>query len=241
MLSCSENEDPEISNIPFIEFHKITYSKGNGIPINYDTIKVSFYVTDGDFDLGLELPVVEPFHWKWYYLKTTNTRISNLRVESGEYKINQLISYKDRHLSIYDTLPKFETPYDCTNWEIKRNTNFEPTDTVYFQSNENYYNIFIDIYEFDQNQNWTLFDWSIFKYPGCYSTFNGRFAPPNKIDFPYPLKIENISRNKILMTYSLSSRIWFYYFKPKVKFKVRIKDRALNDSNEIETPEVLIQ
>jgi hypothetical protein len=238
-FSCSKNE-PEISTIPFIEFYKISYSKDIST-LHYDTIKVSFYITDGDFDLGLDpIETVEPYNWKWYFLKTTNAKVSNPRVESGEYQISQLVSYKERSISIYDTLPKFESPYDCTNWEIKRNNN-EIIDTVYFQYNENYYNVFIDFYDLDQDQNWVLFDWNVFKYPGCGGTFNARFPPPVKLNSSFPFKIEFISRKKILLTFSLSSQIWHYIVKDKVKFKIRIKDRALNTSNEMETPEVLLQ
>lgn len=239
LFSCAEDE-PEISIIPSIEFYKISYSKDIST-LHYDTIKISFYITDGDFDLGLDpIEINEPYHWKWYFLKTTGTRVSSTRVQSDEYKVSQLVSYKERNLSMYDSLPKFESPYDCINWEIKRNNN-EPNDTIYFQYNENHFNTFIDIYEFGQDQNWALFDWNVFKYPGCAGTFNTRFPLPAKLNYSFPFKIEFVSRKKILLTLSLSSQVWYYYFKDKVKFKIRIKDRALNTSNEIETPEVLLQ
>jgi hypothetical protein len=239
LISCSGNDEPNLSTTPFIEFVDLKFVDNAG-PSGLDSLKLSFFITDGDFDLGVNPPFVEPYNYSWYFLKKNKSKISDLRLESGEFKLTELISFKDRRTLEYDTFPPFEPPYNCSNWKIFRMNN-TVMDTIYFQHNTNRYNIFIDFYQSSTSQDWTLFDYSNFKYPACAGTFNGIFPDLSLENAPdgSQFQIEHISNNKVKLTYNTASSGFKLVFKDqKVKLKTKIQDRANHKSNEIETSEI---
>jgi hypothetical protein len=242
-FGCADsNENSNMSVIPFIEFHQLEIID---IPNSdsYDSLKISFYISDGDFDLGLPSVPAEPYHYRSYFLKLNGQKMSDTKLGSGEVKLDQLISYKDKRLSINDSLPRFVFPFDCTNWHLIKDSNdlSKITDTVYFQYNADFYNFYLDFYQQENDLTWTKFNFNQFKFPNCYPGIHGRFPQldSNSINYSYsPFQIKKITNNKVLFTFNLSAN-WFplIFKEKKIKVKVRVQDRALNKSNEITTSE----
>lgn len=105
-------------------------------------------------------------------------------------------------------------------------------DTVYFETNPNHYNIEVDFFVKDPtvgNSETTLpgfreFDW---RKEFC-TTYDGRFSRLSDTDTP----LDGI------LTYSMASTGFRTVFSVKtLKLRISIKDRALNVSNVILTPE----
>jgi len=207
---------PIYSIVPEIEFSNICYGKakpGGGL----DSIVVAFKFKDGDGDLGLNDSYIQDttFAFQFYY-----------NFEGA------LVTYKTKRKNPSLGLPDFVTPFNCTDWEVKRNSGNVVIDTLFTKFNPNYYNIFIDFYVND-----VLFDpSSYFVYPNCsVQGYNGRFPvlalDPSK-DSPLDGKI----------TYSLKGFAFDFLFSTQqLKLKIRIQDRALHKSNEITTPAFTLQ
>jgi hypothetical protein len=240
LISCSGNE-PNLSTTPFIEFLDFKYIDSQ-IPTHPAALNVSFYITDGDFDLGVDPPFVEPYNYSWYFLKKNKSKISDQRLQSGEFELSELISFKDTRTLEYDTFPPFEPPFDCNNWNVFRINN-KVIDTIYFQHNTNRYNIFIDFYHSSNSQDWTLIDWNISKYPACSKNYNEIFPDLNVENTPigHPFQIEHVSKSKVKLIYSITggvNTLSILFKDQKIKLKIKIQDRAYHKSNEIETSEI---
>ena len=207
---------PNYPIVPQIEFDNICYGKSTK-PGGLDSIVLSLKFKDGDGDLGLN---------DSYNQDTTFTlqRYYN-------YK-GALVTYKTKRQNPSLGLPDFVTPYNCTNWEVKRNSANVVIDTVYTTFNSNYYNIFVDFYV-----NGVRFDASnYFIYPNCsIAGYNGRF-PVLSVD---PSKKSALDGK---INYSMFSSAFDALFSIKqLKLKITIQDRSLHKSNEITTPAFTLQ
>lgn len=110
--------------------------------------------------------------------------------------------------------------YDTILWRGN-----ELIDTFYIERNENFYNIIVDFYVKRQGQ-WQFFDTEAAPY---YTTFNGRFPILNTENYERPLEG--------VLTYKMNSAGFRSIFRQdSVRIEVKIKDRALNNSNKISTP-----
>lgn len=208
---------PEYPIQPQIEFESIVYREyGTGFDSNYDSVILTLKFKDGDGDLGLDpSEIAAPYNNKFYY-----------RFQDGSY-----LNYEDKRTNPdYDTLPDFIKPYNCVNWDVIRENNLVK-DTLYFELNPDYYNITIDFLVKNPDGSFTEFDlMKEFDYPGCGGTFDGRF--------PILFKDKPGSPLEGTIRYGMGSTAFkaFFSIKP-LKIRVQIKDRALNASAFIETPE----
>ena len=137
-------------------------------------------------------------------------------------------------LSLYsneDNRPSF----NCENYIIDTISSSTELDTFYIEKNENNKNIYVEFYR-KIGSEFEFIDWKkIFDEEyGCGIDFNSRFPP---------LNIGNSSQ--ILngkLRYGMVSYGFNMILKNDIfKLKVYIKDRALNQSNIIETPEVTLE
>lgn len=110
-------------------------------------------------------------------------------------------------------------------------------DTIYVKKNENRFNILVD-YFVKRNGEYELFDWlTQFDETGCQGIdFNGRFPIFDQTN------LNNGSALEGTLKYSmLSSGFNISFRNDTIKLRVVIKDRALNNSNVIETPDFTLQ
>jgi hypothetical protein len=108
-------------------------------------------------------------------------------------------------------------------------------DTLYFQLNPDHNNIEVDFLVKNPNGTFTEFDWrKEFNFPNCGISFDGRFPILYKDRPGAPLEGR--------IRYGMGSIGFKVLFGLKtLKLRVQIKDRALNKSNIIETPEFTLQ
>jgi hypothetical protein len=247
-FSCNENEKT-FPVEPHIKFESLSFAPSQ-LAVAVDTLKLKFYFTDGDSDLGLPSSALEPYNYRNYYFRSSGLRFTSSEDSFSDNfkrtlfsKLPELITYKDKRSKALDTLPKFISPYSCTNWEIVRNQSGSVTDTVYFQSNLNFYNLFVDCYVYS-NGDWVQFDpKTLSAFPYCSEGFYARIPlfkdiTPSNSDM-YPFSLHLFSDKEGTITYLIMSfGIRSLFGGKKIKLKVRIQDRALHKSNEIETSEI---
>lgn len=212
-------EAPDFPVVPQIEFDSIVFRETP--PGNQDTLKITIRFKDGDGDLGLSSSDPADFAGvyrdRFYYVDNDG----------------QLVVYSTRRKApIYEELlPPYEFPYYCTNWSINpRIGDTVVNDTVYFESNPDHYNIFVEYYVKNPNGTFSLFDWQLQFCESGGTNFNGRFPLLKDQSRPSPLEGR--------LTYSMNSLGFRQLFNLRIlKLRVTIQDRALNKSNTIETPE----
>jgi hypothetical protein len=131
----------------------------------------------------------------------------------------------------YDDLGPFGTINNKTYRVIE--------DTLYYTSNENHFNLILEFEQSENNNTWTVFDWSeIFCEPS--DPFYGRIAPiqggKSKIENG-PFIIRKYNRWEGTIEYNIPSVGFIPLFGNKsLRLKFKIKDRQLHDSNTITTP-----
>ena len=225
-FSCSD----DVENYPVepnIKSAKVAFGD-SGEPSDYDTLSVTISFTDGDGDLGLDYPsdTLSPYHPLWVFLKTTGEAVPSDDLFTGKVAIEELIRLSDRQTPPYDTLPdRSEGCYDLS-YRVRGLYNDPP----YSRPNENHYNILIDFLFEDPNGNFVEFDF----YKEYCTTFNGIFSGRSGQDGPFLLKMDG--KNKGQLTYRMISLGFVPLFgDKKMKLRLYIKDRALHNSNAIET------
>ena len=127
----------------------------------------------------------------------------------------QDIAVLDAGVKIVDSIPRAENP-----------TYYQVRDTLYYTPNPDHYNIEVDFLIKDQTApgGFREFDW---QEEFC-TTFDGRF----------PVFSDKSSSIDGTLKYSMTSLGFTSLFSIRtLKLRVSIKDRALNSSNVIETPE----
>ena len=202
-----------------IEYASIYYGKAT---VGQDSIVLEINFKDGDGDLGLDDT----------YNSDTTFSLQRYYIYKGAP-----VTYKTKRQNPQLGLPEFVTPYNCTNWDVKRNASNVVIDTLYTKYNPNYYTIFVDFLIKDAQGNFTKFDpTTYFIYPNCsIAGYNGRFPVLSK----EPGKKSPLDGK---IRYSLRSLGFDATFGIKtLKLIVTIQDRALNRSNTIETPPFSLQ
>jgi hypothetical protein len=226
LLSCENKNTQDFPVIPYVEFRDLKFTPGSTVP---DTLKLSFYLRDGDFDLGLyNTNTLPPFNSIFVLNKITGQLIPVNEVPADR---SNLVLFPDK--KTIDTLP----PLSCSRWQ------YRPFDTVYYQPNRSYNNISINLYYQDSTQVWKYLDInSYFKFNNlstCSSeyAFDGRFPqlPFQKVG---PFTYQSISSREGLLTYSMTTYFKLLFNKKKLKLIFAIQDRALNRSNSAETSEI---
>ncbi|EMR03861.1 hypothetical protein [Cesiribacter andamanensis] len=229
-LSCEKEEDIP-SDIPVISFKEFEFRNQNN-PSLLDTLKVTFSFVDGGGDIGLRWDEIAPPYHSFYLFY----------LENGQMTTTQDI-YRTDLIKIGDlpTLPSF----NCDDYVIRDSLPFQ--DTVYVQKNEFFYNIFVDLYVKEGN-DFELFDLTL-GGAYCYINLHGRLPrlenyarSGQRIKVPdlgsgFELLLDGLYKGEI--TYNLTSRSFRQTFAGKtIKLKLRIVDRKLQSSNEIETSEI---
>jgi len=207
---------PEFPIEPSIEYSNIIFKDIENLP---DSLILTIKFRDGNGDLGLSTNEKEvPYNPVWYIPKPDGS----------------LVTYSDRFLPAYDTLPPYEFPYTCQNYILNseaKNGEYAD-DTLYYQQNSDHWNIFVKFFV-KKNGTYTEFDWEIAFDPQCSDNFNGRF--------PILSDLTNSPLEGKLRYGLTSSGFNFLFRNDTLKLEVYIKDRALNISNFIETPDFTLK
>lgn len=221
---CNGKDEVEFPDEPYIEFRGFKFVDVEGVA-NPDTLKFSIYFRDGDFDLGLKgTEQGPPYNLYNYYLKD-GTVAPSFQLD----QVKSMIIFSDKKTINPDTLPSFDYPFNCTNWEIVRDDNYMVLDTVYRTINPGGLNFMFDFYLSEGNGPFE-------KMITCTRGFNGRFEKPFQNKPGSPFQFRKISDREGILIFSIASSSIKSYFKGKnIKSKIKIKDRALNSSNEVET------
>lgn len=232
LSKCSEEETPNYPIEPYIEFRSIKFTETPDVT-EPDEIALTFYYRDGDSNLGLDQSLEyqsDPFHHAYFFRKIDGSPVTSDHFFFKEASIDDLIQYSDLDFPPYDTIP-YVNKYDCKYWYYYENK------FLYYQINENHFNILVKFFWSDNGINFIELDWMELI---CH-TLNGRFPDLSEAknnstisSGPFTIQVKNNFEGKI--TYTIQSN----GFKPlfggkKLKISIQIKDRALNNSNIIET------
>jgi len=205
---------PEFPIEPSIAFDNIIFREVDNLP---DSIILSIEFMDGDGDLGLRSDETQPpYNDVWFYQKEDQT----------------IITYGDRFTPPWDTLPPYEFPYTCLNYNTNNDFVGYEDDILYFQQNQDHWNIFVQFFV-KKNGVYTEFDWETAFPPQCSDSFNGRF--------PVLTDLSNSPLEGILRYGMTSTGFKILFRNDTLKLKVWIKDRALHQSNIIETPDFVLK
>ena len=118
----------------------------------------------------------------------------------------------------------FVTDLDVTGDEIP--------DTVYVEINQNSFNIEIDFF-LKRDGQYQEYDWRREFGPFSCITFDGRYPPLNSAEFERPLAGS--------LSYSMISSGFLPIFgNDTLQLRIQIKDRALNISNTVESPDFVV-
>lgn len=253
---------PEYPDVPNIVYKDVAFAKGgvldDGSPAA-DSVIIKLTFKDGDGDIGISNNEFDyPFHDKWYFFEDPS-KISDpddacafSSPENGGYKCwnwakqisTAYVRYATRSKTgYYDSLRGFKEgwvkPFNCTNWEIKTekvkpdDPTERPFDTVYFQLNPHYNNIFVEFQTKNGDGSYTAFNPNtFFTSPICgIRIFDGRI----------PILAEDLKNSTPLegeIRYAIPSVSFTALFGGKIlRLKVSIEDRALHRSNTIFTPD----
>ena len=229
VIGCDNNNN--ISEIPLISHESILFKKSKD-NIVQDSLILTINFTDGNGDLGLSNEeIYYPYH---PYNAIIDENLNWVTIGSKEiipplyiYEPNGLLSFYSNE----DNRPSF----NCENYIIDTISSSSELDTFYIQNNKNNKNIYVEFYR-KVGSEFEFIDWKkIFDEEyGCGIDFNSRFPPLN------------IGNSSQLLNGKLRYGMVSYGFDMVLKndifkLKVYIKDRALNKSNIIETPEVTLE
>jgi hypothetical protein len=256
LLVSSCFDPPQFPIIPDIGYKDIRFidmPDPSPFEVATDSLVLELSFRDGDGDLGIRSSESNPpFNDRWYYLlqpipncddnpNDGVNRCYELRLE----EINKYVSYKLKRKPVNgsDTLKPFVKPYNCTNWEVVRDKAGKVLDTVYFQANPHYNNIFVEFQMKESSSScssppcFSVFDWSQYlNYPSCeVQGFNGRF--------PY-LNTQDLGETPLagVIKYSMPSPFFKTIFGARtLRIRVYIEDRLQNRSNEVITPEFTLR
>jgi hypothetical protein len=251
VTSCFD--PPEFPTVPEIMFENIQFYD------NPDSLVVSIAFKDGNGDLGLSQSELDsPFHAVNYFLENGTGELITLATEPRNANLPPLIKLSDgqngtltrfrtRKKAEYSYLPlyncvsyRYDSVYvseedmrifDTTTFTYKKIQSTDPNvyvvyDTFYYELNPNYFNIEVEFLIKD-GQEFKVFDW---QEEFCTIAYNQRF----------PVLSETISGLEGTLHYSMvsgSGGFTVTFSIKTLKLRIQIKDRALNLSNVIETPE----
>jgi len=254
---------PEFTNTPEISFDKIQFKEVPGAGTN-DSLILYINFKDGDGDLGLDPddPYYSqaPFHSSYYFLTTpgcsvgscdttkVSTRLVNDEEDIPYVLLNssglsgKLVTNKTRNQAGYTYLPAY-TVNNCEFYsedrilvpEAAADASYNILDTLYqgtakffliqqpllYKKNPNHYNIEIKFFV-NEPSGFVEYNWAKF----CYE-YDGRF----------PLLSSQSSALEGTLRYGMGNPSYLALFSvKKLRLEITIKDRALNVSNKIFTP-----
>lgn len=224
---------PTYPVVPRISFVDMWYEKPAQPDLPTIVLKLSF--TDGDGDLGLDPRFeTDTAFVERFYLTRQNQYISNVTLV--RFPNVALLDYQFLKKNPNLRLPNGNPfpPLNCRNWlqrPIQVNNVPQIRDTVYFENNESYYNILVDLLIDDGTGNFKLFDpYAEFTFPTCAGgNYNGRFpvlsSDPGKkspLDGTLTYRMKNLVTELIIGS-------------KRFKLRAQILDRSYHRSNVIET------
>lgn len=260
-------DPPEYPIVPEIAFEDISFREAKAVG-ERDALTLTISFRDGDGNLGLSSTDIDPpFHDVNYYLanngdiielkkKTvyddlpqfvdvppgvTGKLVTNRTAKNPLYK-DLIPTYVDDHTSctyytytlngLYveeDDIHIFDESY---NYEVLSYPNlpnvYMLVDTFYYQRNPTYANIDVEFWVKEGNE-YKLFDW---EKEFCTISFNQRFMVLSDTDRPL---------SGSLQYEMVTSGMKSIFGIKALKLKVRIRDRSLNNSNYIETPDFTLE
>ncbi len=217
---------PEFPENPEIEFENIVFKPGD---TDVDSLILTIGFQDGNGDLGLE---DEDDSYPYQPFNFVVDSAGNVVTLNGDIEpippFYMLIPVNEGEL-VFLSDTDIRPPYDCESYEIIEYTDGS-FDTLFIQPNEANKNIFIDFYR-KRNGEYTFFDWSQV-FGNCGFDWDGRFPIFDE---------ENLRNEKPLagsMDYSMVS-VGFELAMRNDTFRidVRIYDRELNLSNQVQSPD----
>jgi len=253
---------PEFGTVPEIDFNSIYFREAKGVG-ERDSLVLSISFRDGNGDLGLASSQIdEPYHDVNYYLAnngaispvgkiTEYTDLSQfVHIPSGAS--GKLATVRTANDPAYSSvLPKYTDAYSsCTDYSytsvyVDANDKdiFDDTynidtvykingvpriyvllDTFYYQRNPDYANIDVEFWV-RESGTYELFDW---EKEFCTISFNQRF----------PVLTEKTGPLEGDLQYAMvTSGLKSIFSIKTMKLRIKIRDRSLNVSNVIETPE----
>jgi len=226
---------PEYSFAPRIELLDITFRRGDASKAAQDTLTFKLRFTDGDGDLGAKIDDPNSLDsnnpWYFFYNSTNLSAIlygidPSAQVPAG-YKI---INYQaKRTITQFDTLP----PLVCGSWELLRNSQNQPTDTVYIRQNFRAYNVNVDVYAKNSTGTYEPYNYAAQSIDKCsYNVFRATFPD-----------LSNDGQRALdgLITFRLTSFDLFHFFNTRtLKMDITINDRAYHMSNTVEKKDFTI-
>jgi hypothetical protein len=235
ICSCQDKQEENYPLVPAVTFGNIAFTGATDI-YKPDTLTLTLSFTDGDADIGLDDSYKKyPYQYGYYYSKKNGAQVSSDKFDLGQVLVTDLITYADHVNPPFDTLPSLNPGCNYHPVSISGSA----TNYLYFTPNEDYYNLFIDFYVKKTDGTFSKYINSSF----CFSNINGRIPftnLPTKPGDPIEIKMQSSKRGTI--TFSMLSFAFKYLFGTQIsKLKVFIKDRALHQSNTIETNEFQMQ
>ena len=254
-------DPPEYPFTPEIGFEDIYFREAKAVGES-DALVLTISFKDGDGNVGLSSTAIDPpYHDVNFYLASGGELIE-LKKRSVYSQLPQLIevppnvtgklatvrtpddplynglipSYVDAHTSCtYYSYTKlyvsetdkhiFDKTYDYDSLMYANIPKiYTVEDTFYYQKNPNYSNIDVEFWVKDGDQ-YKLFDW---EKEFCTISFNQRFTVLSDKDRPL---------SGSLQYEMVTSGMKSIFGSKTLKLRVRIRDRSLNNSNSIETPD----
>lgn len=208
-------QPPEFPSNPKITFKNVTfYNNSETDPLATDSLVVTIHFEDGNGDLGLGPNETTGPYVPFYLLADTSKTPDDL-ILLGDNP--DLPPYNPLDYYIFQDSARVTFPDNSTAIFYQ--------DTAYIERNENFNNIFIRFFQ-KKNGSYKEFKWEDAPY---YQSFNGRFPKLNTESYDRPLEGD--------ISYTMISAGFRVLFRnDSLKLGVKIKDRALHDSNEITTP-----
>jgi hypothetical protein len=255
-------DPPEYPTTPTIEFKKIEYVDAAWDSL---FLYIDFKDGDGDLGLKSGDPLYRsaPFNDAFFY-QENNGSLKQLTTYSLSTQILDIIDIPDPNLgdlvfprtkkkALYsDDVPNYIFPYTCTNFNFRtilieesdaaaidnltQRKEFifegvkylEITDTLYFDPNPNHYNIEVRFYV-KNGEDYDLYDW---RSDGCNRATN----VGQTFDARFPFLSEDENTLEGTLKYGMYSLGFKETFGNKtLRLEVRIRDRALHESNVLVT------
>lgn len=228
VFSCKDEEETYPIE-PQITLTDLKVGQGSSSPQLPDTVTIIMSYTDGDGDFGFnfddEADLLPPYQRGFFYLKSTGEPVTSDRVMNYEVPMSALIRLSDRQAPPYDTLPDL--------YERLCSYNAPPgfgMDPAYFTRNENHVNIMVEVLYEDINGVFVEFDREN-KY--C-NWLDGRVPMAGQEFEPYFVRKGTARKGEL--SYRVINVDFSILLKGKrIKLRVSVRDRALHNSNVVET------
>jgi len=229
----------ELPIIPKISYNRVEFFDQTA---GSDSLILYLNFEDGDGDIGLRSNEdTYPYHP--YSFIADSSVPSRLVILNGINYTPPFYSVRDnrfqflpeeRLFSETDTRRSFNCEqYEVVEYYPSQSATTTRIDTFLIERNSNSNNIFVDFYR-KVNGDYEFLDWAnVFSSNGCGGDFNARFPI---------FDTDNLGKSLSgTLRYSmLSAGFGIVLKKDTFKLKVYIKDRALHDSNVIESPDLTL-